>query len=79
VLARLVYSLCWLHKAEPPDFHLSLVQDRPEQWVNIANLTLLSALRRRAPHAIDWTGMGDIVPVLDAFEAHTDSKTARRH
>jgi hypothetical protein len=38
VLARLVYSLCWLNKAEPPDFHLSLVQDRPEQWVNIANL-----------------------------------------
>jgi len=56
-----------------------LVQQLPEQWISAANLTLLSALRRCAPEAIDWTAMGDIVPVLDAFEAHMDSKTARRH
>jgi hypothetical protein len=40
---------------------------------------LLAELRRRAPHAIDWTAMGDVVPLLDAFEAHMESKTARRH
>jgi hypothetical protein len=36
--ARLVYSLRWLHKAEPPDFELVLMQDKPRQWVNAANL-----------------------------------------
>jgi hypothetical protein len=30
-------------------------------------------------HAIDWAGMQDVVPLLDAFEAAMDSKTARRH
>jgi hypothetical protein len=27
--------------------------------------------------AIDWTAMGYVVPLLDSFEAATDSKTAR--
>jgi len=40
---------------------------------------LLAALRRRAPEAIDWAAMGDVVPLLDAFEAVMQSKTARRH
>ena len=42
-------------------------------------LTLLAELRRRAPEAIDWAAMGDVVPLLDAFEAAMESKTARRH
>jgi hypothetical protein len=46
-----------------------LIQDEPPGWVNTANLVLLGELRRRAPEAIDWTGMPDVVPVLDAFEA----------
>jgi hypothetical protein len=54
------------------------VQAEPQQWVNTANLTLLSALRRLAPHAIDWTAMGSVVPVLDAFEAAMDSRGAHR-
>jgi hypothetical protein len=62
-----------------PISHLSLVQDRREQWVNAANLVLLAELRRRAPHAIDWTAMGDVVPLLDAFEAAMESKVARQH
>jgi hypothetical protein len=33
------------------------VQALPEQWINAANLTLLTALRRSAPQAIDWTEM----------------------
>lgn len=48
-----MYSLRWRHNAEPPDFDLMLVQDRPVGWVN-ASLTLLGELRHRAPHAIDW-------------------------
>jgi len=64
----------------PPDLHLALARDDlPEQWVGAANLTLLGALRRLAPHAINWSGMQDVVPVLDAFEAAVESKTARRH
>jgi hypothetical protein len=51
--SRLVYSLQWKHNAHPPDLHLSLLQELPEQWINAASLTLLSALRRRAPQAID--------------------------
>jgi hypothetical protein len=31
-------------------------------------LTLLAALRRRAPAVIDRVGMRDVVPRLDAFE-----------
>jgi hypothetical protein len=73
-----VYSLRWQHKAEPLDFELVLIQGSPQEWVNTANLTLLGELRRRAPEAIDWTGMPDVVPVLDAFEAARDSGTARR-
>jgi hypothetical protein len=69
--ARLIYSLRWLYNAEPPDFELVLVQDG--DWVSASSLVLLAALRRRAPHAIDWKMMGDIVPVLDAFEAHVES------
>jgi hypothetical protein len=67
--ARLIYSLQWKHNAEPPDVELVLIQTEPAGWVNIANLTLLGELRRRAPEAIDWDAMADVVPVLDAFEA----------
>jgi hypothetical protein len=56
-----------------------LIQDEPIGWIETANLTLLGALRRRAPHAIDWTAMGDVVPLLDAFETWTGSRTARHH
>jgi hypothetical protein len=77
--AGLIYSLQWKHNGHPPDLHLAFVQEVPAQWVNAASLTLLSALRRWAPQAIDWTEMQDLVPVLDAFEAAMDSKTARRH
>ncbi len=66
------YSLRWQHKGEPPDFELVLIQAEPQLWVNTANLTLLAELRRRAPQAIDWTGMQDVVPLLDAFEATLD-------
>jgi hypothetical protein len=65
----LIYSLRWKHNAEPPDLELVLIQDEPAGWVNTTNLTLHGELRRRAPHAIDWDGMADVVPVLDAFEA----------
>jgi hypothetical protein len=77
--AQLVYSLRWKHNAHPPDFEMVLVQAEPEAWVNTANLTLLAELRRRAPHAIDWAGMADVVPLLDAFEAAWASQTARHH
>ena len=77
--ARLVYSLRWKHNAHPPDFEMVLVQGEPVGWVNTANLTLLSELRRRAPEAIDWAAMGDVVPVLDAFEVARASQTARHH
>jgi hypothetical protein len=76
---RLVYSLRWQHRAEPPDFELMLIQAEPQGWVNTANLSLLVELRRRAPEAIDWAGMQDVVPLLDAFEAAMESKVARRH
>jgi arylsulfatase A-like enzyme len=76
---RLVYSLRWKHNAEPPDLELVLLQTETEGWVNTANLTLLGELRRRAPEAINWAAMQDIVPTLDAFEAHMAGKTARRH
>jgi hypothetical protein len=56
-----------------------LIQDAPAGWVNTANLALLRAFRRRAPEAIDWAGMPDVLPVLDAFEAARASQTARRH
>jgi hypothetical protein len=77
-----VYSLRWLHRAEPPDFELVLAQDDPElweRWVNAASLTLLAALRRRAPDSIDWAGMSDVIPILDEFEAARDSRAAHRH
>jgi hypothetical protein len=44
-----------------------------------SNLMLLAGLRHRASEAIDWTGMQDVVPLLDAFEASRDSGTARWH
>jgi len=78
----LVYSLRWLHNATPPDFELVLLQDNPEAWagwINGANLILLTELRRRAPHVIDWDGMPDVIPVLDAFEEAVANKNARRH
>ncbi len=68
-LDRPLYSLRWQHKTEPPDFDLVLLQDEPQHWVGTVNMTLLGELRRRAPQAIDWTGMQDLVPLLDAFEA----------
>jgi hypothetical protein len=52
----------------PPDFELVVLRDEPRQWINSANLTLLAELRRRAPQAIDWAAMGDVVLVLDAFD-----------
>jgi len=55
------------------------VQELPEQWINADNLVLLGALRRWAPHAIDWPAMGNIVPLLDAFEAAQDGRPMRRH
>jgi hypothetical protein len=39
----------------------------------------LASCRRRAPEAIDWASMPDVIPVLDAFEAAMESKTARRY
>jgi hypothetical protein len=65
-----------LHNGTPPDLHLSLVRDLPEVWINTANLTLLGELRRRATEAIDWTGMPDIVPVLDAFARRLEGLSA---
>jgi hypothetical protein len=58
-----------------------LIQDEPPGWANTANLVLLGALRRLAPHAIDWSGLTDagIVSQLDAFEAAQKSRSARRH
>jgi hypothetical protein len=67
--ARLIYSPRWKHNAHPTDFEMVLVQNEPTGWVNTANLVLLGELRRRAPEAIDWAAMGDVIPVLDAFEA----------
>jgi hypothetical protein len=78
---RLLYSPQWKHNGTPPDFHLSLVQHHPEQWINTANLTLLGALRRRAPEAIDWEQLtaAGIISQLDAFEAAQGARPARRH
>lgn len=72
--ARLMYSLRWKHNAQPPDFELMLLQDRPQDWVNTANLVLLAELRRRAPRAIDWAPLfaTGVVDALDAFEAARD-------
>jgi len=74
---RLVYSLQWLQNAHPPDIELMLLQDEPCQWVNTANLMLLGELRRRAPHRSIGPEWGDVVPILDAFEAARDSGTGR--
>ncbi len=71
--ARLLYCLQWQHNGEPPDFDLVLLQDEPEHWVGAVNMTLLGELRRRAPEAIDWSRMGDVIPMLDAFEATRES------
>jgi len=57
---------------------LQLVHD-PQRWSDTVSLTLLAELRRRAPEAIDWAAMGDVVPLFDAFEAIMESKTAPRH
>jgi hypothetical protein len=72
--ALLIYSLRWKYNVEPPDFERVLIQDEPAGWVNTANLTLLTELRRRAPHAIDWAGMQDVMPLLDAFGAAMDNR-----
>jgi hypothetical protein len=80
-VARLIYSLRWKHNAEPPDFELVLIQDKPQQWVNTAILVLLGALVRRATEAIDWAALtaAGVVAQLDAFEAAQDGRAARRH
>jgi hypothetical protein len=70
----LIYSLRWKYNVEPPDFEMVLIQDEPAGWVNTANLTLLTELRRCAPHAIDWAGMQDVMPLLDAFGAAMDNR-----
>jgi hypothetical protein len=57
---------------------LQLVRD-PQRWFDTVSLTLLAELRRRAPEAIDWTGMPDVVAVFDAFDAARASQTARHH
>jgi hypothetical protein len=77
--ALLIYSLRWRHNAEWPDFELVLIQDEPAGWT--ANLTLLGALRRRAPDAIDWGPLfaAGVVQMLDDFEAARESRAARRH
>jgi hypothetical protein len=77
--ARLVYSLRWKHRAEPPDYEMVLIQAEPPGWVNTANLVLLSELRRRAPHAIDGAGLtaAGVVAQLDAFEAAQESRPVR--
>jgi hypothetical protein len=48
----------------------------PVGWFSTANLVLLGELRRRAPDAINWEAMGDVVPALEAARA---SQTARHH
>jgi hypothetical protein len=68
-IRSILFSLQWKHNGSPPDFEMVQIQDEPVGWVNTANLTLLAELRRRAPEAIDWAGMQDVVPLLDAFEA----------
>jgi hypothetical protein len=61
--------VCWIEgNARPPELHLQLVRD-PQRWFDTVSLTLLAELLRRAPEAIDWAGMPDIVRVLDDFEA----------
>jgi len=57
------------------------IQAEPVGWVNSANLTLLGALRRRAPEAIDWAQLtaAGVVAQLDAFEAARASQTAGHH
>jgi hypothetical protein len=82
--ARLVYSLRWLHNATPPDFELVLMQQDAElweRWLSAASLILLGELRRRAPEAIDWTGLAaaGVVQMLDAFGAARASQTVRHH
>ena len=62
---------------------VELINQHRLKLINLPNdlltLVLLGALRRWAPQSIDWTAMGDVVPVLDASEQHTEAKTARRH
>jgi hypothetical protein len=60
------------------EYELGLVQDDPEQWVNTANQTLLAELRRWAP-SIDWTGMQDVEPLLDALEAALTGDLPKSH
>jgi hypothetical protein len=49
---RLLYSLQWLHKATPPDFHLQLLRD-PREWFDAVSLTLLAELSRHDPQLRD--------------------------
>jgi hypothetical protein len=68
------------HRARPSDFDLVLVQDVPQHWVYIINVTLLGELRRRPPHAVNWPGLtaAGVVQKRDDFEAARDSRIARR-
>jgi hypothetical protein len=57
------------------------LREEPVRWLNSAKRGLRGELRRRAPEAIDWAGLtaAGVVQMLDDFEAHIESKTARRH
>jgi hypothetical protein len=69
----------WIDRdARPPELHLQLVRD-PQRWFDAVSLTLLAELRRRAPDAINWAEMSNIVPLIDAFEAAHDGRPVRRH
>jgi hypothetical protein len=69
------------HRARPSDFDLVLVQDVPQHWVYIINMTLLGELRRRPPDAVNWPGLtaAGVAQKRDDFEAAWDSQIARRH
>jgi hypothetical protein len=49
---RLLYSLQWLQKGKPAEFHLALVRD-PDPWFAYVATMLLGELNRREPHLFD--------------------------
>ena len=74
---RLAGSCFWVgHRGQRSRAALSGL---PRHGRSCPSLGEVAELRSRAPHAIDWSGMQDVVPLLDAREVHMDSKTARRH
>lgn len=74
--AQLVYTLRWMHRAQPPDLDLMLADWVGPLWINAANLTLLGEMRRRAPDAVDWGPLlaSGVVDTLDAFENWRDGQ-----